>query len=84
MSELELRLLDSYPLRYLLRPRISTEGDESPPLLCFLHGYDEGAPLDIFDALTRHGPFAFAESVDIQGSFCHHRAAIAGEGRYLE
>ena len=56
MSELELRLLDSYPLRYLLRPRISTEGDESPPLLCFLHGYDEGAPLDIFDALTRHGP----------------------------
>jgi predicted peptidase len=44
-------------LRYLLRPRTSTEADESPPLLCFLHGYDEGAPLDIFDALSRHGPF---------------------------
>jgi predicted peptidase len=28
----------------------------SPPLLCFLHGYDEAAPLDIFAALTRHGP----------------------------
>jgi predicted peptidase len=26
------------------------------PLLCFLHGYDEGAPVDIIDALTRHGP----------------------------
>jgi predicted peptidase len=44
-------------LRYLLRPRTSTEADKSPPLLCFLHGYDEGAPLDIFDALSRHGPF---------------------------
>jgi dienelactone hydrolase len=25
-------------------------------VLFFLHGYDEGAPLDIQDALTRHGP----------------------------
>jgi hypothetical protein len=56
MSEPGLRLVESYPLRYLLRPAISTEGDQSPPLLCFLHGYGEGAPLDIFDALTRHGP----------------------------
>ena len=57
MSGPALQLVDSYPLRYLLRPRISTEADESPPLLCFLHGYGEGAPLDIFDALSRHGPF---------------------------
>jgi predicted peptidase len=57
MSGPALQLVDSYPLRYLLRPRISTKADESPPLLCFLHGYDEGAPLDIFDALSRHGPF---------------------------
>lgn len=57
MSRPLLQLVDSYPLRYLLRPRISTEADEPPPLLCFLHGYDEGAPLDIFDALSRHGPF---------------------------
>jgi hypothetical protein len=28
------------------------------PLLVFLHGYDEGAPLDIHAALTRHGPLA--------------------------
>ena len=26
------------------------------PILFFLHGYDEGAPLDIDKALTRHGP----------------------------
>jgi hypothetical protein len=57
MSGPALQLVDSYPLRYLLRPRISTEADQSPPLLCFLHGYDEGAPLDIFNALRRHGPF---------------------------
>ena len=56
MSGSELRVMNSYPLRYLLRPRISTTADESPPLLCFLHGYDEGAPLDIFNALSRHGP----------------------------
>ena len=56
MSGPALQLVDSYPLRYLVRPRISTEADESPALLCFLHGHDEGAPLDIFDALTRHGP----------------------------
>jgi predicted peptidase len=31
-------------------------GHASPPLLCFLHGYDEAAPLDICVALTRHGP----------------------------
>ena len=50
MSGPALQLVDSYPLRYLLRPRISTEADQSPPLLCFLHGYDEGAPL-IFSML---------------------------------
>jgi len=26
------------------------------PLLCFLHGYEEGAPAEIQQALTRHGP----------------------------
>lgn len=28
------------------------------PVLCFLHGYDEGAPTPIEPALTRHGPLA--------------------------
>jgi hypothetical protein len=57
MSGPALQLVESYRLRYLLRRCISTEADQSPPLLCFLHGYGEGAPLDIFNALRRHGPF---------------------------
>ena len=42
-------------LRYILavpKARIST----GYPVLFFLHGYDEGMPTDIQDALTRHGP----------------------------
>lgn len=48
------------PLRYVLkipaaRPRTSH------PVLLFLHGYDEGAPTDIHEALTRHGPLRHAK-----------------------
>jgi hypothetical protein len=57
MSGPALQLVESNPLRYLLRPCISSEADEPPALLCFLHGYGEGAPLDICNALRRHGPF---------------------------
>ena len=56
MSQPALELEDRYHLSYLIRPPISTVADESPSLLCFLHGYDEGAPLDIVAALSRHGP----------------------------
>jgi hypothetical protein len=31
-------------------------GQELRPVLCFLHGFDEGAPTPIEEALTRHGP----------------------------
>ncbi len=37
-------------------PALHFEADQSPPLLCFLNGYGEGPPLDIFNALRRHGP----------------------------
>lgn len=53
----ELHVVDSAPLRYLLsvpptpRPAINVW-----PVLCFLHGYAEAAPLEIHQALTRHGP----------------------------
>jgi predicted peptidase len=48
------RVVDSAPLRYLLSV---PEGGGGPlPLLCFLHGYDEAAPMDIHQALTAHGP----------------------------
>jgi predicted peptidase len=42
-------------LRYLLRPARETTASPAP-LLVFLHGYDEGAPMPIEKALTRHGP----------------------------
>jgi len=56
MSRSALQLVDRHRLSYLVRPPISTVADESPSLLCFLHGYDEGAPVDIVAALSRHGP----------------------------
>ncbi len=53
------RLVESGPLAYLL----SVPAGAGPwPLLCFLHGYDEGAPMPIRKALTLHGPLAPASS----------------------
>ena len=50
-----LQLIATGPLRALLR--LPTTADSSPrPLLCFLHGHGEAAPLDIEAALTLHGP----------------------------
>lgn len=57
MPKLDLRLVDASPLRYLLSlPPDPAPAEEAWPVLCFLHGYDEGAPLEIRRALTRHGP----------------------------
>src|SRR5947209_20558179 len=47
-------------LRYLLR--LPPNSERPPPLLVFLHGYDEGAPMPIERALTRHGPLAAGSS----------------------
>lgn len=56
MSEPTVKLVEVRPLRYLLSvPPGAAEG-ERRPVLCFLHGYDEAVPLDIRQALTRHGP----------------------------
>lgn len=52
-----VRLVESAPLRYLLSlPGCPALLAGALPLLCFLHGYDEGAPMQIRKALTRHGP----------------------------
>jgi predicted peptidase len=56
MSATALHAVETYPLKYLIRTCSAVAVNASPPLLCFLHGYDEAAPLDIFAALTRHGP----------------------------
>ncbi len=58
-----MRLVDSAPLPYLLS---IPNGDPAArglwPLLLFLHGYDEGVPAPIEEALTRHGPLAATAS----------------------
>jgi hypothetical protein len=55
MTRTEPQLVDSAPLRYLLSlPAMESAGPR--PVLVFLHGYDEGAPMEIRRALTLHGP----------------------------
>jgi predicted peptidase len=54
----DLIVLEAAALRYLrVLPDDARDKQTTPrPLLCFLHGYGEAAPLDIDRALTRHGP----------------------------
>jgi len=50
-----MQIVESGPLRSLVS--LPERGDAAPkPVLCFLHGYDEGAPAEIRRALTLHGP----------------------------
>ena len=61
MSGASPRVIESSPLRYLLS--LPASGHDGPlPLLCFLHGHDEAAPMAIDRALTLHGPLR-AESL---------------------
>lgn len=39
------------------------------PLLCFVHGYDEGPPTPLRDGLTRHGPLASTASPTVRSEF---------------
>jgi hypothetical protein len=49
--------LSEYGLDTLVSLPESAAGAGAPsPVLCFLHGWGEAAPLDIVTALTRHGP----------------------------
>lgn len=51
-----IHLVEPGTLAYLLSiPETKGDGDATP-VLCFLHGYDEGAPAEISGALTLHGP----------------------------
>lgn len=57
MKATEFSVVESGPLRYLQRlPAGHGTSEQTWPLLVFLHGYDEAAPLEIDRALTRHGP----------------------------
>lgn len=54
-ANLQLVITGSLPHLLSLPDNIETS-DRQWPLLCFLHGYDEGAPTPIEEGLTRHGP----------------------------
>ena len=58
-----ISIVESRPLRYL-RSLPAAHGDPQQkwPVLIFLHGYDEAAPLAIDKALTRHGPLRAGSS----------------------
>src|SRR5262245_40684178 len=63
MSRSNRILVKSGPLPYLLSVPGSAPPASGPwPLLGFLHGYDEGAPMPIERAFTRHGPLAAGSS----------------------
>ena len=56
-NESRIHLVDGPSLPYLLSVPAGAGGERGPrPVLCFLHGYDEGAPMETRAALTRHGP----------------------------
>ena len=57
-----LRCLVSVPEVHLLNAELW-------PILCFLHGRGEAAPLDIHVALTRHGPLSPASAQEATDSF---------------
>jgi hypothetical protein len=56
MDGSDVRLVEGAPLRYLLSVPAAPGSAAARPVLCFLHGYDEGAPTEIRAGLTRHGP----------------------------
>jgi poly(3-hydroxybutyrate) depolymerase len=55
VTESAVQLVTSERLPYLLA-RARDSGAAVAPVLCFLHGFDEGAPAEPREALTRHGP----------------------------
>jgi predicted peptidase len=43
-------------LEYVVRSPRRVPGEALAPVLCFLHGYDEGAPTPIEEGVSQHGP----------------------------
>ncbi|MHB0774231.1 hypothetical protein [Halomonas sp. WWR20] len=62
MDDSGLRLIEGQSLRTLFSVPSALAPAPGWPVLCFLHGYDEAAPLDIQAALTRHGPLSPASA----------------------
>ena len=67
MDAVRLRVKDG-PLRSLVAvPQAQPAAGH--PVLCFLHGYEEGAPTPMQDALTRHGPLRPGNPVRAREAF---------------
>ncbi len=63
METHNIELVESGPLPYVLSiPKQVASVDHRWPVLCFLHGYDEGAPVPIRKGLARHGPLKSSSS----------------------
>lgn len=70
MQQPDLRVVESGPLPYLLSvPAPRPEAPEALPLLCFLHGYDEAAPVEIRRGVARHGPLRPGSSARAREDF---------------
>lgn len=86
-------LVTSAALPYMISHPTPVDNDASRwPILFFLHGYDEGAPTPIEQALTRHGPFratsasvatsefiVVAPQMPVSGDFWHRYADAVRE-----
>ncbi|MFP4164655.1 MAG: hypothetical protein ACLFQB_12250 [Chitinispirillaceae bacterium] len=62
MNKPDLHLLESTQLPYLVSVPRNNPPENGWPLIFFLHGYDEGAPLQIHTALTANGPLSSQSS----------------------
>lgn len=81
MPENELSLIETGPLGYLLSvPPPSSTAAEPRPVLCFLHGYDEAAPMDIRRALTLHGPLSASSAPAAARDFVVVAPQLPGAG----
>src|SRR5262245_4263687 len=57
MDTPKLQVFESRPLRYVITvPPTRPQGTRRHPVLCFLHGRGEVAPMDICKAVTTYGP----------------------------
>lgn len=93
MNRRSPELVTTGALPYMISRPESADNNQSPwPVLCFLHGYDEGFPTPIAQALTRHGPFrrtsssvatsefiVVAPQMPISGDFWHRYADAVRE-----
>ena len=72
-------------LSYAVRP-VELSATSRPPLLCFLHGDDEGPPTELTRGVTRHGPLkrgssaragnfvVVAPHLPVRGDYWHRHA----------